>query len=190
VGPNVLRRVCLAAALALVAGCGGAEPTTPRGDDELARVDSVRDGDTILLTNGSRVRLLQVDAPELVIECYGDEAARTLERLAPRGASVRLEQDPALDRTDRHGRLLRYAHVAGRNLNVALVRAGAAAPYFYRGERGIYADALERAGRRAQAKRFGLWRACPAARLAPRRAVETGPARAVAAQGPVEEYAR
>ena len=139
-----------------------------------AEVDSVRDGDTILLTSGLRVRLVQVDAPELRIECYGDEAARTLERLAPGGAAIRLEQDPALDRTDRHGRLLRYAYVAGRNLNLELVRAGAAAPYFYRAERGRHAEALERAGRRAQSDRLGLWSACPAARLAPHRAVATG----------------
>ncbi len=172
-GPGGLKRACLASALALVAGCGDGTPT-PRTEGEGARVDSVRDGDTILLTNGSRVRLVQVDAPELAVECYGDEAARALERLAPRGAAIRLEEDPALDRTDRHGRLLRYGHVAGRNLNVELVRLGAAAPYFYRGERGTYADELERAGRRARADRFGLWSACPAARLVPHRAVATG----------------
>ena len=116
-----------------------------------------------------------MDAPELGVECYGDEAARALERLAPPGAAIRLEEDSALDRTDRYGRLLRYAHVAGRNLNVELVRMGAAAPYFYRGERGAYADALERAARGARAEGLGLWSACPAARLVPQRAVATGP---------------
>jgi endonuclease YncB( thermonuclease family) len=154
VGPDRLRRVWLVA-LALVAGCGGDATPRPQADGESARIDSVRDGDTILLTNGFRVRLVQVDAPELAVECYGDEAARALERLAPPGSAITLEEDPVLDRIDRHGRLLRYGHVAGRNLNVELVRMGAAAPYFYRGERGAYADALERAARRARAE--GPW---------------------------------
>ena len=140
----------------------------------MARVDSVRDGDTILLSTGRRVRLLQVDAPELVSECYGTEAARELGRLAPGGESIRLARDPALDATDRHGRLLRYAWVGGRNLGLELVRRGAAAPYFYRGERGRQAAELEREGRRARARRVGLWGACPSARLAPARAVATG----------------
>jgi endonuclease YncB( thermonuclease family) len=176
VGPDGLSRALLAAALAFIAGCGGGA-APPRSDDAVARVGSVRDGDTILLTNGLRVRLVQVDAPELSVECYGDEAARTLERLAPRGATLRLERDPALDDTDRHDRLLRYAHAAGRNLNLEIVRAGAAAPYFYRGERGRYAEELERAADRARDRRVGLWAACPATRLVPQRAVATGPAR-------------
>lgn len=136
----------------------------------------MRDGDTILLADGNRVRLVQVDAPELGVECWGDEAALALGRLVRRGTDLRLEPDPRLDAVDRHGRLLRYAHVDGRNLNVELVRLGAAAPYFYRGERGAYANELLAAARSARAGRRGLWGACPRAVLRPARAVETGPA--------------
>ncbi len=153
----------------IVAACGGAAATG-------AAVDSVRDGDTILLVDGVRVRLVQVDAPELGIECWGNEAAATLTRLVRRGAELHLEADPRLDATDRHGRLLRYAHVNGRNVNVELVRLGAAAPYFYRGERGSYADELLGAAEAARAGRRGLWGACPRARLRPARAIDTGPA--------------
>jgi micrococcal nuclease len=144
---------------------------------DTATVDSVRDGDTILLEDGTRVRLVQVDAPELGVECHGDAAAAALARLAPPGATLRLERDPALDDVDRHGRLLRYVHARGRNVNVALVRAGGAAPYFYRGERGRYATALLEAAGAARAERAGLWRTCPGTRLAPTRAVATGPPR-------------
>ena len=122
------------------------------------------------------MRLVQVDAPELGVECWGDEAAATLARLVRPGAELRLETDIRLDRVDRHGRLLRYAHVDGRNVNVELVRAGAAAPYFYRGVRGRYADELLVAARAARAARRGLWAACPRADLRPARAIETGPA--------------
>lgn len=117
-----------------------------------------------------------MDAPELGRECHGDEAARELALLAPRGAELRLERDPRLDDVDRHGRLLRYAHRGATNLNVELVRLGAAAPYFYRGERGLYARRLVAAAREARTGRRGLWGACPRARLLPGRQVETGPA--------------
>lgn len=154
----------------VLAGCGGGDHGPAAG----ATVDSVRDGDTVLLDDGRRVRLVQVDAPELGAECHGDAAADELERLLPRGARVRLERDPRLDDRDRHGRLLRYVHSGGRNVNVALVRAGAAAPYFYRGVRGRHADALVEAAAEARAARRGLWRECPATRLDPDRAVATG----------------
>ena len=134
----------------------------------------MRDGDTILLSDGRRVRLVQVDAPELGRECHGDASAAALERLAPPGTELRLERDPRLDDVDRHRRLLRYAYADGSNLNVEVVRLGAAAPYFYRGERGRYARRLVAAAREARAERRGLWGACPGTRLRPERQVETG----------------
>ena len=82
------------------------------------------------------------------VECFGDAATNALVLLAPVGSAIVLERDPALDDRDRHGRLLRYVRVGGRNVNVELVRVGAAAPYFYRGERGRHAAALLRAAKR------------------------------------------
>jgi endonuclease YncB( thermonuclease family) len=46
------------------------------------------------------------------------------------------------------------------NVNVQLVRVGAAAPYFYEGRRGRYATLLERLALRARAKKLGLWGRC------------------------------
>jgi micrococcal nuclease len=115
-----------------------------------------------------------VDAPELGVECHGDASLDALERLVPPGTSLRLERDPALDDVDEHGRLLRYALADGRNVNVELVRRGAAAPYFYRGLRGRHARALLDAAEEAHAVRRGLWGACPGTRLRPTRAVVTG----------------
>jgi endonuclease YncB( thermonuclease family) len=86
-----------------------------------------------------------------------DEAA------APIGNPVRLYVEPATDRVDEYGRLLRYVVRVrdGLNVNVQLVRVGAAAPYFYKGRRGRYARLLDRLARVARAKKLGLWRACP-----------------------------
>ncbi|HSS72068.1 MAG TPA: thermonuclease family protein [Gaiellaceae bacterium] len=140
-----------------------------------AKVRSVYDGDTLTLTDGQRVRLLQVDTPELGSgECYSRAAHRVLLSLVPPGTAVTLDTDPALDRVDRYGRLLRYVLHGGLNVNLELVRRGAAAPYFYVGERGRYAPALMRAAQSAKAAKRGLWGACPRTLLDPDRAVDTG----------------
>ena len=119
------------------------------------------------LTDGRKVRIVQIDAPELETDCYGQSARRALLRLASPGTRVTLERDPALDATDRYGRLLRYIAVGGRDVGLALVAAGAAEPYFFRNERGRHAVELLRAAKRARVERRGLWRACAGARLNP-----------------------
>jgi micrococcal nuclease len=144
----------------------------------LFRVDHVADGDTITLTNGQRVRLVQIDTPEVYsdTECYGPPASAITEGLLPPGTEVRMSAEPATDRTDRYGRLLRYVIRArdGLNVNVHLVRIGAAAPYFYDGRRGSYAAKLETLARRARARHLGLWGACPGTPYDPTRGVSTG----------------
>lgn len=125
----------------------------------------MNDGDTLRTTSGRRVRLVQIDAPELHGDCYGKAALSALRRLAPQGTRVTLVRDPALDATDRYGRQLRYVFVSGANVNLALVRQGAASPYFFRGDRGRYARDLIAALDEARAARRGYWGACPQARL-------------------------
>lgn len=132
-------------------------------DEQLPRVVRVSDGDTLRLSTGQRVRLVQIDAPELgSAECYSRAAARELRRLAPVGAEVRLEGDARLDQVDRHGRLLRYVRKGDLNVNQELVRRGAATVWFYDGRRGKYAARLLAAQAEARAAKRGLWGACPA----------------------------
>jgi endonuclease YncB( thermonuclease family) len=64
----------------------------------------------------------------------------------------------------------------GVELNVALVRAGIAAPYFFDGDRGRYATLLTRLALRARARHLGLWGACPRTPVDFERGVDTGPA--------------
>lgn len=143
-----------------------------------ATVARVTDGDTLVLRDGRRVRLVQIDAPEpRERECYGADATAALHELVPEGTEVRLVRDPVLDDVDRFGRLLRYVFMGGRNVNLELVRSGAAAPYFYGGTRGRYADRLLDAAEDARERGAGLWGACPGTELAPERAVSTGPER-------------
>jgi endonuclease YncB( thermonuclease family) len=169
---GALACLILASASLVVSAAGVAGET--RGS-ETAVVASVYDGDTLSLRDGRRVRLLQIDTPELGSgECYSRAARTALLRLTPIGRAVVLETDPGLDRTDRYGRLLRYVKRNGVNVNLELVRRGAAAPYFYRGDRGRYAVTLFRAAQRARVSKLGLWSACPSTVLDPFRAVSTG----------------
>lgn len=148
----------VAVAITLALACVGAGGSGAGGE---AVVASVVDGDTLVLRGGERVRLLQIDATEVGTgECYSRKAASVLRSLLPAGTRVRLEADPRLDAVDRYGRLLRYVHRGSLNVNVELVRRGAATVWFYRGERGRYAERLLAAMRAARDARRGLWGSC------------------------------
>ena len=145
---------------------------------QLARIRYVIDGDTVVLANGQHVRLVQIDAPEVQErECYGAQARALLRRLVPPGTTVRVEADPRLDHVDRYGRLLRYVFRGPTNLNLELVREGAATVWFYRHARGRYAGALLVAARGARAAHRGLWATCTGTPFDPYHAADTGPAR-------------
>jgi micrococcal nuclease len=160
-------RALVAAALGLSLVACSNEAAAPEEENEVT-IARVGDGDSLELASGERVRLVQIDAPELGEgECYGREATETLRALLPRGATVRLEADSRLDDADRFGRLLRYVHHDGRNVNLELVRRGAASVWFVGGDRGRYADDLLDAARDARADARGLWAACPGTVLDP-----------------------
>jgi micrococcal nuclease len=149
-------------------------PTHQRSAQE-GVVSHVRDGDTIELTNGDVVRLVQIDTPELSEdECYAIRARVLLRHLLPVGSRVRIVEDPALDRVDRYGRRLAYVFRQGLNVNRALVARGAAAAWFFQGARGRFARLLLGAERRARARRVGLWRRCPGTRFDPLEPVDSG----------------
>ena len=150
--------IALVSALAIAA----TEDVSAGTAGERARVSAVVDGDTISLVDGRRVRLLQIDTPEPGTgECYSRAAGRELRRLLPDGSTVTLEADERLDHVDAYGRLLRYVHRGGANLNLELVRRGAATVWLYRGERGRYAAQLLVAAQTARRAHRGLWGACP-----------------------------
>lgn len=94
------------------------------------RVERVVDGDTLLLENRARVRLIGVDAPESVkpnspVEPFGPEAAEfTRQWIAAAGGQVTLEFDR--EPKDRYDRYLAYVWVDRRMLNEEILRAGLA----------------------------------------------------------------
>ena len=139
-----------------------------------SNVSKVVDGDTITMSNGEKVRLIQIDTPELASkECYGIQAKSELSKLLSQAGEVSLTSDPNLDEVDKYGRLLRYVFIGNTNLNLKLIEIGAAAPYFYRGEKGIYAAQFLKAAQTAQKRKLGMWGMCPGTRLSPNNAVQT-----------------
>jgi micrococcal nuclease len=117
---------------------------------------SVGDGDTIRVRgrNGQpvTVRLACIDAPETAQGVLGAQATATLRRLLEAGP---LELPPQT--VDRYGRTVAEVIAGGRNINLEMVRAGAAFVY-----RQYLCDcdgaAYEAAEQQAQQYRQGVWR--------------------------------
>ncbi len=90
------------------------------------RVRRVIDGDTLVLSNGSRIRLIGVDTPELNANSQDEvrlaRAATEFTRQFVRDGEVRLEFDR--ERLDRYGRFLAFVYVGDRMLNEELIRQG------------------------------------------------------------------
>jgi micrococcal nuclease len=166
----VRRGLVLAGLVLVLAGSAGA------GGAQFFRIQYVIDGDTVVLANGEHVRLVQIDSPEVQQrECYGAASRTILRRMLPPGSTVRVEADPRLDQVDRYGRLLRYLFRGPTNVNLELVRQGAATVWFYQHDRGRYASPLYQAAVSARAAKRGLWGACPRTPFDPYHAADTGP---------------
>lgn len=129
--------------------------------NRMAWVERVTDGDTVVLRDGTRVRLIGVDTPEVFfgVECFGPEASAFTERYLE-GDRVGLEFD--LDRKDRFGRTLAYIHdrdFKGRTFNWVLVRRGYGLAKHY-APNFRYSDSLNKAQQLAAAENRGLWGKC------------------------------
>jgi len=122
-------------------------------------VARVVDGDTILLQNRTRVRLIGIDTPELARD---DQPAEPLAEAAKdwladrlRGETVRLEFD--IERFDQYDRTLAYVYLQDSLINEELIQQG-----FSRAEtRYPFSDRMKRrfrqAERRAREAGYGIW---------------------------------
>ena len=138
------------------------------------KIVKIYDGDTVTMADGMKIRLLQIDAPELAEgECYADKSKATLISLLSKAGTITLKSDPVSASYDRYGRALRYIFVGKVNINLEMVKLGAATPYFYQGEKGIYAAAMLKAAQDAKLYKAGLWKSCPGTQLIPTKAITT-----------------
>lgn len=146
-----------------------AQPRSAPGVVLTGTVARVVDGDTVQVrVRGfdTVVRLIGIDTPETrhpsrPVECWGPQATARARALMPEGVSVRLAGDPSQDLRDRYGRLLAHVYTGDRtgaaSVNRALVAAGAARVYVYRGVPFRHVEAFRRAERAARAAGRGLW---------------------------------
>lgn len=121
------------------------------------------DGDTLLLEDGRRVRLLGVDTPETKregtpVQPWGPEAHEFTARLVE-GKTVRLEFDR--ERQDKYGRVLAYVYVDDVLLNEELLREGFGRALLNH----PYSETMKRRFRQAEAdarrEHRGIWNSNP-----------------------------
>jgi len=136
-------------------GCGAESQGPPKS----AGVIRVFDGDTLVLENGTRVRLDGIDAPEMEHEGRPAEFLAHKSRAAltdlTRGQKLRLEYDVL--RYDHYGRLLAYLFLPdGTFINAEMVRLGLAHVYPHQPNLR-YHETLLAAQREAMEAQRGVW---------------------------------
>jgi micrococcal nuclease len=117
------------------------------------------DGDTLLLVDGRRVRLLGVDTPETKkegtpIQPWGLEAHTFTEQFVE-GRSVRLEFDK--ERHDKYGRVLAYVYADQKLLNEELIRAGLGRAILNHPYRKAMKRRFRNAEKEARRAHRGIW---------------------------------
>ncbi|MDD4910642.1 MAG: thermonuclease family protein [Candidatus Omnitrophica bacterium] len=139
-------------------------------------VKRVVDGDTVVLSDGERVRLIGIDTPEMhesnklyrdarrtrrdveAIKRSGKESYLFTKGLLE-GKRVRLEFD--VERRDRYGRLLAYVFLEdGTMANARIIEEGFAQVYTFP-PNVKYTDELLRLERQARQRGRGLWKEGP-----------------------------
>jgi micrococcal nuclease len=159
--------LAVALAVAGVAFAGGAAAHRATGGEFTATIAYAVDGDTLRIEEADGewryVRLIGIDTPESVepgypTECGGKAASRSMEAMAPEGATVRLVYDG--EREDGYGRILAHAYVGGRQLELAQLRLGWAYVYRYHGRTFAGLSRYYALQKAASAAHRGVWGSC------------------------------
>ncbi len=116
------------------------------------RVTEVIDGDTIVLSNGDRIRFIGMNTPEEGMYFYGE--ARDVLEIMISGKEVQLEKD--ISESDQYGRKLRYVYCEGIFINLEMVKRGFANIFTYPPDVKYTEEFLE-AERYARENDLGLW---------------------------------
>jgi micrococcal nuclease len=123
------------------------------------RVVKVYDGDTVVLSDGRKVRLLGINTPEVrhrqkTADAGGDEARQWVKSKLENN-NVRLVTDA--EKTDKYGRTLAHLFTENKDhINLQLVEAGLAQVTIYPPNL-LYADELLKAQDRAERLKLGIW---------------------------------
>ena len=163
--------ICLFVAFVMIASYLYKQFSLPKEEPYLKEgvynVERVIDGDTLLLSNGIRVRLMGVDTPETVkphseVEPFGPEAtAFTKQAIAQHDYRVFIRLD--CDRFDKYGRNLAFIYLGESDnadavfLNEELVRAGLAKAIMTFNYSMSIKRRLYKAQKEAIENRRGIW---------------------------------
>lgn len=122
------------------------------------QIKRIYDGDTILLSNGNKVRFLGINTPEIgrykPAQAGGKEAKQWLKK-ALKDKKVRLEQD--IEKRDKYGRLLAHVFTEDkRHLNLELIKQGLATVSIFPPNIKYTHDFLK-AEQQAEEDQLGIW---------------------------------
>ena len=120
------------------------------------KVKRVIDGDTLVLEDDTKVRLIGINAPESDV-CFASEATDIAIELLE-GKEVTLEKD--ISDKDKYDRLLRYVYLNDLLVNEYLVGEGYAQVATYPPD-VKYKDVFITAEKSARDNKSGLWSSCP-----------------------------
>ena len=154
----------------------------PPGDDKT--VKDALDGDSLETTDGTKIRLIGIDSPDVETKgCFSGEATTHLRELVAPESTVRVVYDA--DRTDRLGRTLAYVYrpADGLFVNVAMARDGFARQ-LTSPPNTAHAEEIKTAVSEAVAERRGMWQTCQTTTTARRATTTTTPAPAPATAPP------
>ncbi|WP_019616558.1 thermonuclease family protein [Psychromonas ossibalaenae] len=131
------------------------------GWDQTVTLKKINDGDTVTLTNGSLVRLIGINTPEInhrdksLSEPFAFEAKRLLEKYIKAGDKLHLVFDKT--KQDKYGRILAYVYSkTGRNLALLQLQNGLAKQLVI-GKNDRFWRCFQKAERRARLRKKGIW---------------------------------
>jgi len=133
--------------------------TTATPDNSFLTVKKVYDGDTVLLEDGRKIRLLGINTPEIT---HGNRPGEAGGVWAKSWLSDKLLNQPVrleigVENTDHYGRTLAHLFNAqNEHINLQLVANGMASVEIFPPNLA-YAEQLTEAGQQAESKRLGIW---------------------------------
>lgn len=126
---------------------------------DFIRVKTVYDGDTVVLEDGRKIRLLGINTPEVqhrdkLADAGGEEAKRWLQ---DKLLNKRVRLELSNEKTDKYNRTLAHLFTENKeHINVLLVKTGLAAVNIYP-ENLLYVNELVDAEEQAEKAHLGIW---------------------------------
>lgn len=124
-----------------------------------ARVTKVVDGDTVVLEDGTRVRVVGIDTPETVdprkaVQCFGKEASNRMKEIVA-GKNIIFTKSVIGDSIDKYGRRLYYLSLDNVDIGAKMIEDGYA--YAYTSYPHDRTDAYKLLQQKAKVAKRGLW---------------------------------